>query len=358
MAKYPENYPDGKIPLTIEDIQHDLVLGSGETVFPSRRFEADEQLWHLLPDVLRRVESDGRAVVATEVDLGLEVGMAQCVETRSDDEIVWAPQVLGRPYTRFVRGRAAEPTSKISLVMIRNGEDFFLQAAYFGLLCPPLPNDPVAHEAASRNSGWSGPDEDQAEWESRKRSREFWATHALRWEAFEKTLPFAGLATRTNDTGREDIAILALEKGMLKLGVPRAWLSEDGCALEADSSEGERIFTFLPVGISVAFGLTEYDRKTRGFRGWVRVVPKEETIWNARPIRWGLTQPDLVFGVASGVPLRLDHAEGVAEILGADEDDAYVVVPPAQEIPEASAPRLGIVRRFIAAIIKFIGRWK
>ena len=118
----------------------------------------------LLREAISRADLGNQAFMKIRIDMGRIVGVSTCVETTSDDQIVFARRINRKGLTRFVRGRKAEDCSAIILILKRiepNG--YLLITGFVGDSAEPEPWD----EKASAQSV------------------EFWSTHALIWGSEE-----------------------------------------------------------------------------------------------------------------------------------------------------------------------------
>ena len=126
----------------------DLKLGSGEVVeVIYRRWNNSPQghaRWHAckkyLAGALQLVQSEGRREIMETVVLVAGRGPLQVVATNERDTIVYARRCHKQWLSRFVRNRAEEVTSKMSLVLCRSGKEgserYLLLDFYFGGLVP------------------------------------------------------------------------------------------------------------------------------------------------------------------------------------------------------------------------------
>ena len=113
-----------------------------------------------LKEALEAVHAYGRFCKVT-VDMGRVIGVSECVETTDSDTIVMR-QRPGRPnLTRFVLNRTPQPSSDITVVMVRQGKGYRLLTAYIGNLAEKEPGDPSLTER------------------DRAKSEAFWSCHAL-----------------------------------------------------------------------------------------------------------------------------------------------------------------------------------
>lgn len=99
-----------------------------------------------------------------EIDTGEIVGLDGCVETSDRDEIVYALRPHRDRYSRFVKNRAAEPTSWIVVSVEKEDDDTAtLYTAFVGRLTPSFPGGDFLSE----------------------QSKEYWSKHALAWGSQE-----------------------------------------------------------------------------------------------------------------------------------------------------------------------------
>ena len=136
-------------------------LKSGEAVLDrADGSHIHEGVGQLLPEVLSRVDSQGREFFKEVVDIGRVVGTKSCVVTGPGDEIVYAQRPHRDGHTRFVKNRESAPCSCLTVVLERAEEGHYvLKTAFVG-------------------------DESELEsWHPKatEESREFWSTRALVW---------------------------------------------------------------------------------------------------------------------------------------------------------------------------------
>jgi len=165
----------------------EIKLKSGEAVVDRHRSHLHEGVARLLPDALARIDSLGRKFLVEEVDFGRLVGGTVCVPTGPGDQIVFASRPKRFGLTRFVLNRMSEPSNAVTVILKKDdNEDYYiLVTAFVGRRPEPEPWD---KKNFSRQ-----PDPQEAE----RRSREFWASHAL---VFSEVVACA-------DCGRETDAI-------------------------------------------------------------------------------------------------------------------------------------------------------
>ncbi len=94
-----------------------------------------------------------------ETDMGVVVGYSDLVSTGPNDEIVYALRPFRTQYSRFVKGKKAEPTTWLALDIRKIDGVYTLHTAFPGRVTPSFPGGNYLPE----------------------QSREFWANHALVW---------------------------------------------------------------------------------------------------------------------------------------------------------------------------------
>jgi hypothetical protein len=162
------NITDGnsKIKMTVENTPNldiRFILGhllSGELVVDRYNSHSHHES-DLLERALSKVDSRDRGFVAKDVDMGEQVGVSTCVETRDKDEIIYAYRPKRNGPTRFVMDREPMPSDSI-VVILKRDEDprkMVLISSWVGHLNEPEPWDPHATE----------------------NSQTFWNSHALIW---------------------------------------------------------------------------------------------------------------------------------------------------------------------------------
>ena len=145
------------------------VLGSGEAVVDRHQSHLHPGVAALLPEALARINAGGRQFLTEEVVFDHVVGETVCVPTTDADKIVFAQRPRRAGLTRFVKSRAAEPCSALTVIlMTARGEAgaYVLVTAFVGHRPEPEPWDRNATE----------------------QSVAFWDSHALVWGS-EPTIP-------------------------------------------------------------------------------------------------------------------------------------------------------------------------
>lgn len=97
-------------------------------------FKDNPNLKGLVIEVLSRKTIVGD-LVAEDLDMGRIIGNSSVVEVHNDDEIVYAMRLLreDQGYVPFVRNRLSEPSSLISIYLVRiNQNTYELSSAWIG----------------------------------------------------------------------------------------------------------------------------------------------------------------------------------------------------------------------------------
>jgi hypothetical protein len=125
-------------------------------------FEDTPNLRALVEEAIPRIDLSGESM-GVDVDMGRDVGVSYMVSTDATDEIVYARRPHRDTTMRFTMSRPPEPSSRVSLVLIRRGEAddaaYDIRSAWVGPITPAYPGTP-----------YETPD-----------SKRFWETHALVW---------------------------------------------------------------------------------------------------------------------------------------------------------------------------------
>lgn len=116
-------------------------------------------------EAITRLEVKDKRFIKATIDMGRIVGSTICVNTRVDDEIVFARRV-GRPtMTRFVKGREPSPCKYVTLIVSKLDKlNYRLVTGYVG-------------EEAERELG----DRSIESTTEFTRALKFWSAHALVW---------------------------------------------------------------------------------------------------------------------------------------------------------------------------------
>lgn len=130
--------------------------------YARKHMKAHKDMITMLPDLVDRLTpSNHPGIQVAEIEFGKVIGASDCVQTDETDTIVFKCRPGRRQPSRMVLNRLPEPTTKISVVYVMNGQTVHVISAWFGGLSPKEPHDQsmTAAEAAE--------------------SRKFWANHAL-----------------------------------------------------------------------------------------------------------------------------------------------------------------------------------
>jgi hypothetical protein len=124
----------------------------------------------LLQEVLKKIDTGARSFLVGEVAMGRSVGTTSCVLTSGEDEIVFATRVGRDGPTRFVKQRALENCSYVTVVLKKDfrAECYVVITAFVGRKAEREPWDRNIRSAEELNA-----------------SKRFWSTHALVWGSQE-----------------------------------------------------------------------------------------------------------------------------------------------------------------------------
>lgn len=130
--------------------------------------EAHPDVGALIEEAVGLLDSSSGAFIATDVDMGREVGLSACVPAprlELDTEATFALRVNRPRPSRVVVGAEKVPTSRVAIIAAPTGGGTYrLITAWVGPLAPKEPGDASP-----------GAEFDQ--------SFNFWSSHALIWEA-------------------------------------------------------------------------------------------------------------------------------------------------------------------------------
>jgi len=142
-------------------------LKSGERVVDRHASHLHGDVVALLPAALAAIESGSKKFLVASHDFGCVIGESVCVATEPSDTIVYAQRLCRFGFTRFVKNRSPEPTTKVTAILkAGDGGEYVLITAFIGAPAEPEPWD--------RNATAD--------------SRAFWDSHALIWGS-EPTIP-------------------------------------------------------------------------------------------------------------------------------------------------------------------------
>ena len=101
-------------------------------------------------EAMKKVNTAGRPFIEDEIEMGYIIGECICVDTKHDDTIVFAQRSNRKGLTRFVIGRAPEPTTKALIVLKKSDKpkEYILITAFAGKKAELEPWDPRATKAS------------------------------------------------------------------------------------------------------------------------------------------------------------------------------------------------------------------
>ncbi len=157
MSEVPfEKREQGRPQEQLELIGH---LSNGERVFdrPRSHLHQNPSLLKNLPEALLKIDPEKREFFIETVDFGREIGVSNCIETKEEDEVVYAQRVGRFGMSRFVKNRTAEPSSQITVILKKIPEGYITI------------------------SGFVGPKAEREPWDAHadKNSIPFWRKHAI-----------------------------------------------------------------------------------------------------------------------------------------------------------------------------------
>lgn len=140
-------------------------LGSGQVVFDRPNSHLHKDILGILEEALLKINLKDENYQEVELDLGRVMGRTDCVETNDSDQIVYAKRRGRKGYSRFVKNRKSEDSSKIVIVLKKAKEEncYLLVTAFIGSFPGPEPWDPNAT----------------------MQSKKYWSSHALIWNSTE-----------------------------------------------------------------------------------------------------------------------------------------------------------------------------
>lgn len=127
-----------------------------------------ESVMPFLKQIIPTLVLEDQGFVKTAIDMGRIIGVTDCVETTSYDDIVYAKRP-GRPgKTRFVLNRTQQPSSHVTVILKRVGRRFKLLTSFIGKVA----------EKELFDKSIRTPDEYM-------QAKHFWDNHALVWGSQE-----------------------------------------------------------------------------------------------------------------------------------------------------------------------------
>ena len=108
---------------------------------------------NLIKEVASTATFSGESIMR-EYDMQRTVGYLDYAPTKAEDTVFYAKQVRSDVYTRFVKNRKTDATSKIAIYAERIDEDSYLiTSVWIGTLPVPFPGE--ANASAISNEFWS-----------------------------------------------------------------------------------------------------------------------------------------------------------------------------------------------------------
>lgn len=134
--------------------------------------DAHPEVWEVLEEAVAKVELTGRRNVEDEIDLGRIIGRTGCVTTPLvgyGQTSFFVQRPARRGPSRVVKTDTAPEISTVSIVATPTDmvNTYVLHTAYIGTLAPPEPWNRCLTTGLAR-----------------RRSLEFWSTHALVYQPF------------------------------------------------------------------------------------------------------------------------------------------------------------------------------
>jgi hypothetical protein len=136
-------------------------LASGQRVIDRHNSHIHENIRQILPEILQEINTD-KDFIKQEIDIGRKDFENICVETTDEDEIIFAKRKYRDGFTRFVKNRQPEKTSKITIILKKTQEEdtYFIVTAFSG----------------------SGAEVEPWDRQADSKSIHFWNNHALIWD--------------------------------------------------------------------------------------------------------------------------------------------------------------------------------
>lgn len=118
------------------------ILKSGQGVVNRHRSHLHEGVQPLLPEVLAKIDAEGRGFFVATVDLGRIIGKQTRVSTTGKDVIVYAQRVGRQGFSRFVKNREPESCSQVTVILKKgDGGEYILISGWIGTRAEPEPWD-------------------------------------------------------------------------------------------------------------------------------------------------------------------------------------------------------------------------
>jgi hypothetical protein len=124
-----------------------------KSVISSNSASISGDAMRLLPDALRRIDTENHNFVAEELDFPTEIGVSYVVETGPGDDIVFAQRPGVAQLSRMVRGRKPEPCRHLTVKMLKRSEAPRSYRVFFAHVCRMCEMEPGdLHKLRDRNS--------------------------------------------------------------------------------------------------------------------------------------------------------------------------------------------------------------
>ena len=106
----------------------------GATVIDRHNSHLHSDVVPVLAEALSHVFTRNQGFIEVEIDFKRVIGSSICVETDSNDRIVYAQRPNRKGHSRFVLDRKAEPSSKVMVVLKKssNVSEYLLITAFIG----------------------------------------------------------------------------------------------------------------------------------------------------------------------------------------------------------------------------------
>lgn len=145
------------------------ILKSGEIVINKQNGHISAEIIPLLGDFLKRIHSQNRDIIETNILLKKEYD-CPVIYTEADDDIFFAKRPGRWGHSRFVRNRCLGKSNQLTVVLSKSKEEadlYIIETAYIGHYSPPEPWDKIAF-SKMENPG-----------KARIQSIKYWSKHAF-----------------------------------------------------------------------------------------------------------------------------------------------------------------------------------
>lgn len=124
------------------------LISSPAGIYLSRR----PYLIPVIKELLTKHQLSGKRVVI-EQDMGRNIGTTDIVATEDKDIIYYAQAIKSDTYSRFIKNKYPQASSKLTIVAERNEDgDYMISDAWIGSNHPPFPGDDI--ETTESKSYW------------------------------------------------------------------------------------------------------------------------------------------------------------------------------------------------------------